>query len=50
MFIFATQYKHIFMFNYDKGQYTTDKDFQKLLEIYDNFVNEKLELVKEGKV
>ena len=39
-----------YMFNYDKGQYTTDKDFQKLLEIYDNFVNEKLELVKEGKV
>lgn len=39
-----------YMFNYDKGQYTTDEDFEKLLKIYDNFVNEKLELVEEGKV
>lgn len=39
-----------YMFNYDKGKYTTDEDFRKLLEIYDDFVNKKLELVKEGKV
>mgnify|MGYP007016395405 CR=1 len=39
-----------YMFNYDKGKYTTDEDFEKLLKIYDNFVNEKLELVKEGRV
>lgn len=38
-----------YMFNYDKGKYTTDEDFEKLLKIYDNFVNEKLELVKEGR-
>lgn len=39
-----------YMFNYNNGEYTTDEDFKKLMEIYDDFVNKKLELVREGKI
>lgn len=39
-----------YMFNYNNGEYTTVEDFKKLIEIYDDFVNKKLELVREGKI
>ncbi len=39
-----------YQFNYNKAEHTTAEDFKRLLAIYDDFVGEKLELVREGKV